>query len=33
MEVKVPFEKKEDWDKVNQQADEKIENIAKGLNL
>jgi phosphoglucomutase len=33
MEVKVPFENKEDWDKVNQQADEKIENIAKGLNL
>jgi phosphoglucomutase len=33
MEVKVPVENKEDWDKVNQLADEKIENIAKGLNL
>jgi phosphoglucomutase len=33
MEVKVPFENKEDWDKVNQLADEKIEKIAKDLNL
>ena len=33
MEVKVPFEKKEDWEKVNQLADEKIQNIAKDLNL
>jgi len=33
MEVKVPFEKKEDWDKVNRLADEKIEKIAKDLNL
>ena len=33
MEVKVPFEKKEDWDKVNRLADEKIEKIAKGLKL
>ena len=33
MEVKVPFEKREDWDKVNKLADEKIENIAKDLKL
>ena len=33
MEVKVPFEKKEDWAKVNQLADEKIAQIAKDLNL
>jgi len=33
MEVKVPFEKKEDWDKVNKLADEKIEQIAKDLKL
>ncbi|NPA36099.1 MAG: phospho-sugar mutase [Chlorobi bacterium] len=33
MEVKVPFDKKEDWDKVNQLADEKIEKISKDLNL
>ena len=33
MEVKVPFENKEDWDKVNKLADEKIEKIAKDLKL
>jgi len=33
MEVKVPFEKREDWEKVNRLADEKIENISKDLNL
>ncbi len=33
MEVKVPFEKKEDWDRVNILADEKIEQISKDLNL
>ncbi len=33
MEVKVPFEKKEDWDRVNILADEKIDQISKDLNL
>ncbi len=33
MEVKIPFEKKEDWDKVNKLADEKIEQISKDLKL
>ncbi len=33
MEVKVPFEKKEDWDKVNLLADEKIVQLSKDLNL
>ncbi len=33
MEVKVPFEKREEWDKVNKLADEKIEKIAKDLKL
>jgi len=33
MEVKVPFEKREEWDSVNLLADEKIEQISKDLNL